>query len=354
MPRILACGGGSLGHIVPIIAVCQALRNLSPSVQVSIACTERPEEAEYLRTTHIPFTPLPTPRRTLSFPQTFYRSTRAAQHLLQTFQPDAILSRGGAVSLPLCLAALRRNLPIILHESDAVMGLATRSTALWARNLTTGFPAENYPRMFRSRITVTGNPVRPEMTRGSREEGLRITRFSGERPILLVVGGSQGAQAINEIVIALLPELTKICDIIHITGPGKLQPNTYNLTPHHGYWLTEFTNETLPHLYAMTTLALSRAGATFLSELAANGIPSIITPLRGVAHDHQWHNAQFFARHDACLPIEQDDLPQKLVPQIQQLLHNPALQAELRENMRTLHHPDASRHIAEIILKSVA
>lgn len=349
MPRILACGGGSLGHLVPIIAVCQALRNLSPSVQISVACTERPEEAEYLRTTHLPFTPLPTPRRTWSFPQTFYKSYRAAQHLLTTFQPEAILSRGGAISVPLCLAATRNRLPIILHESDARMGWATCCIAWRALSVTTGFPSEAYPRIFRSRLTFTGNPTRAEITKGSREEGLRITGLSGKRPILLVLGGSKGAQFFNNLITHSLEEILCEVDVVHLTGKGK--PGAEE---RRGYWKSDVVYDQLPHLYALATIALSRAGASNLSELAANGIPSVIVPLRGVAHDHQWHNAQVFANHHACLLIEQGYLPTQLLPQLRGLLATPLLRFELARNIRTFHPPDASRQIAEIVLRTLA
>lgn len=354
MSRVLACGSGSIGHLAPLVAVCRALCAASPQTTLLIACGTRPKESGYLREENLPYITLPVPQRSWAFLQTFFRSYRAASHLLQAFQPDIILSRGGAVSLPLCLAAARRRLPIILHESDRVMGLATRGTAWWARSITTGFPKENYPHIFRSSLTATGNPLRPEITKGSREEGLRITKLSGKRPILLVIGGSQGAQAINEIVMKLLPTLTHWCDVVHIAGPGKLKPNTYNLKPTYGYWSTEFAHDELPHLYAIATIALSRAGATFLSELAANGIPSIMVPLRGLAQDHQWYNAKFFADHHACVLLEQECLTEQLIPTIQNILDHHSMYEQMRKNLLTLHHPDAARHIAEIVLKNIA
>ena len=353
MPRLLACGSGSIGHLAPLVAVCRALLALSPSTTILISCGMRPEESEYLRTENFSCAALPQPQRSWLFPQAFLRSYRAACHLLNTFQPDAILSRGGAISVPLCLAAARKHLPIILHESDRVMGLATRCTAWWARTITTGFPPENYPNMFRSRMTQTGNPVRPEIMQGSREEGLRITGFSGKKPILLVIGGSQGAQAINEIVASLLPELTQLCDIIHITGPGKpLAPSPQPPAPR--YWSTEYAHGELPHLYATATIALSRAGAGVLSELAANGIASVVVPLRGLAQDHQWHNVHFFAQRDACILLEQEYLARQLVAEIQGIINHPDTCTELREKILSLHSPDAARHIAEIVLKNIA
>lgn len=349
MPHILACGSGSIGHLAPLVAISRALRTITPHAIIAFACGMRPEESEYLRAEHVSWHALPQPQRSWSFPHTFLRSYRAAIHLLQTFQPDIILSRGGTISVPICLAASRKHLPIILHESDAVMGLATRCTAWWARSVTTGFPLESYPSIFRSRLMVTGNPVRPEMTKGSREEGLRITQFSGKRPIVLIIGGSQGAQFFNNLLQQILDPVLSFADVIHIIGKGK--PGA---TARAGYWSSAFAYDQLPHLYAIATVALSRAGAGVMSELTANGIPSIVVPLRGLAQDHQWYNASFFARQHACVLVGQECPAEQFVADIRRIVDHASVRADLTANMRVLHHPDASRHIAEIVLKAIA
>lgn len=349
MPRILACGSGSIGHLSPLIAVYHALLTVSPRATVSFACGERPEEGEYLSTEHVAWHALPQPQRSLSFPHTLLRSYAAADDLLRRFQPDVVFSRGGAVSVPVCLAAYRRHIPVVLHESDAVIGLATHCIAWWARHITAGFPRENYPRIFRSRLTVTGNPVRPDMTMGSRTEGLHITQFSGKRPIILFIGGSQGAQFFNDLLQKILKNLLSFADVVHITGRGKR-----GAAARAGYWSSEFTNDHLPHLYAIATVAMSRAGAGVMSELAANGIPSIVVPLRGLAQDHQWQNAHFFARQNACVLLEQDCPATQFVAAIRRITDHASVRVGLTTRMRNLHHPHASRHIAEIVLKSIA
>lgn len=349
MPRILACGSGSIGHLAPLVAVCQAICSSDPTAHITVACTEREREKTFLRRCGFSPIPLPSPHSPLGF----LRAIKKSFTLLRDNTPNVVFGKGGAVSLPICLAARWKGIPIVLHESDAVMGRTNRFLSHIAKVVCLGFPqAKSYK--LKATSFVTGNPVRPEMTRGSREEGLRMTQFSGKRPMLLIIGGSQGAQAINEIIIALLPKLTELCDIIHITGPGKSLPTPYPLPPTPSYWAAEFVHDELPHLYAIATIALSRAGAGVLSELAANGIPSIVVPLRGLAQDHQWHNARFFVEQHACLQLEQEDLQTQLVPQVYGLLHNSSLHTELKRNLETLHHPDAARHIAEIVLKNIA
>lgn len=343
MPCILACAGGSIGHLAPLVAVCHAIQARDSAVRIAVACAAQEQEQTFLRREG--FTPvvLPSPRSPLGF----LRAIRRSFALLRECSPSVIFGKGGAVSIPLCLAAWWKGIPIILHESDVVMGRANRFLSRFADVVCRGFP---------------GNPVRTEMLAGSRAEGLRITGFSGERPILLVIGGSQGAQAINEAVAALLPELLRLCDIIHITGPGKPPAPRSPVRPHpggplpalSGYWSTAFAGDTLPHLYALATAALSRAGAGVLSELAANGIPSIVVPLRGLAQDHQWHNASLFAKQHACVLLEQEHLAGQLVRELQRMITHPNIRAELSGNALSLHAPDAAGHIAEIVLKNIA
>ena len=355
MPRIFACGGGSIGHLAPIVAVCQAICSRDPTAHVTIACAEQDHEQTFLRRYGFPPIPLPSPHSPLGF----LRAIKKSFTLLRDRTPNVVFGKGGAVSLPICLAARWKGIPIVIHESDAVMGRTNRFLSRIANVVCLGFPEAVSGERFAmsnntARYIVTGNPVRPEMARGSREEGLRITQFSGKRPILLIIGGSQGAQAINEIIAALLPELTKFCDIIHITGPGKMPHATCHMPHAKAYWSIEYVHDELPHLYAITTIALSRAGAGVLSELAANGIPSIVVPLRGLAQDHQWHNAQCFARQHACILLEQECLTNLLIATIQRMIDHPTMCTELRKRILSFYVPDAARHIAEIILKNIA
>lgn len=332
---ILACAGGSIGHLAPLVAVCRAIRSRDPAVRIVVACAAREQERAFLQREGFAPVVLPSKRSPLGF----LRALRGSFALLRECSPRVVFGKGGAVSIPLCLAAWWKGIPVVIHESDAVMGRTNRFLARFADVVCRGFP---------------GNPVRPEMLTGSREEGLRMTGFSGQRPILLVIGGSQGAQAINDAVLGMLPHLTSLCDVIHLTGPGKLSARRPPLSAPRTYWSTDFANDALPHLYAAATVALSRAGAGVLSELAAHGIPSILVPLRGLAQDHQRANADFFARRHACRLLEQERLMERLVPELRQIIDHPALRAELSGNALSLHVPDAAGHIAEIILKRIA
>lgn len=200
-----------------------------------------------------------------------------------------------------------------------------------------------------SKLIVTGNPLRPHITDGSKTEGLRITGLSGKRPILLVIGGSQGAQALNNAIVENIDSLLAQVDIVHLTGRGK---KTSISKP--GYWQTEFAHEELPHLYAIAEMALSRAGAGTITELAANGIPMILVPIEGLANNHQVLNAITAQENGGCIILLQNHVTAELIDVITNLLEKPERRTEISRNVRSLHKPSASGHIAKIIIQCVA
>ncbi len=197
--------------------------------------------------------------------------------------------------------------------------------------------------------TVTGNPIRPNAINGSREKGLAITGLSGKRPILFVMGGSQGAQALNDAITQNIDALLAMADIVHLTGRRKK-----TLIKRDGYWQTEFAHEELPHLYAIADIALSRAGAGSISELAANGIPMILVPIEGLANNHQVLNAIAAQENGKCILLLQEHLTPGLVDVISDLMKNPERITEISQNVRSLNQPSAAGHIATIILQCVA
>lgn len=332
---------------MPVIAVAEELRTMQPEAEIHIAFTDSRAGMpgtvlKKLRGNDIQCTALPIIRSSVALPWSFLQNIAAARRLLAAFQPDVIFSKGGAAGLPLLWLAHRRKIPIVIHESDAVMGRANRFAARFATTICTGFPLHE-------KFVVTGNPIRAEVLRGRREEGLHITGFTGTRPILLVLGGSQGALAINRIILSHLPALLKLCDVIHITGPDK---EGASLRP--GYWARDFALDELPHLYACATFALSRSGASSIAELAAFGIPAILVPLRGLAQDHQSANARSAEQTGGCVIVQQEILEEKLLLTVRQILREPALQERMAGGMQSLSRPSAARRIAEIVVGTLA
>ncbi len=328
MLRVLFAAGGSIGHIAPCVAVWRAVQKIKPVTEAHFVCSTREEDIRFLQKEGVICTALGGRGISIwTLPAILSRAWKVLSHVT----PDVIFTKGGGVTVPIALAGWMRGIPIVVHESDAIPGRATRLLSTFATHVVQGFPA---------------NPIRPEILRGSRERGLALTGFSGDRPILLVMGGSQGAAALNDAVAAKLDELLVRVDIVHITGKGKsgasAQPGKY--------WTCEFAHKEYPHLLAIADIALSRAGAGSISELAVSGIAAILVPLRGLAHDHQERNARAMEEKDACVVIEQDSLVRALLPAVKRFLDDPPLLQHMQETMHTLAGLDASRKVAEILL----
>ncbi|MDD5041135.1 MAG: UDP-N-acetylglucosamine--N-acetylmuramyl-(pentapeptide) pyrophosphoryl-undecaprenol N-acetylglucosamine transferase [Candidatus Peribacteraceae bacterium] len=343
---VLFIGGGSIGHIAPGIAVARALLALKPDIGVHFIVSTRPEDVPFVEQAGFPVSTIDAPRLSWRFPFAFVRAVHAARRLLQETNPTVIFSKGGYVSVPVCLAARRMRIPIILHESDAVSGWANRLVGRWASVICTGFAGS----VKNPKAICTGIPIREDMTAGSRQRGLAITGLSRIRPVLLVVGGSQGALELNRAIARHLPELLEHCEIIHLTGRGK-----ETVAGHFpGYWQCPFAVDEYPHLFAAADLALSRAGATTLMELAAVGLPAILVPLEGVAHDHQRRNAEIAVQSGGCILLEQGRLPASLVPTVRHLIEASDSRRIMANAIRALHHPDATRQIAAVIARQLA
>ncbi|PIR54506.1 hypothetical protein COU75_00445 [Candidatus Peregrinibacteria bacterium CG10_big_fil_rev_8_21_14_0_10_42_8] len=339
MLKILFVGGGSVGHIAPAIAVWEELKKLSPHTSAHFVCSPRPDDSAFLTKHKLPYSVLDAPRLSVLYPLRIIHAVRAAKKIVFTFKPDCIFSKGGYVSIPICFVAKQLHIPIILHESDTVSGYANRIVSRWATKICTGFPSKH---------TVTGNPLRKNITKGSKEEGLNISGLDGHKPILLVIGGSQGAEALNNAVVQNLDDLLLRCDVLHITGRGKLSKITKD-----GYYSAEFADSELRHFYACSTVALSRAGAGSISELSANGIPTILVPLRKVGHDHQYKNAVASVKDGGCMCLEQTLLQKKLVSTVHSLIADDEKRAAMSKKIRMFSHPDAALQIAKIIVQTL-
>jgi UDP-N-acetylglucosamine--N-acetylmuramyl-(pentapeptide) pyrophosphoryl-undecaprenol N-acetylglucosamine transferase len=207
---------------------------------------------------------------------------------LGRLQPDLVFSKGGFVAVPVVWAAWLRRIPVIIHESDAIPGLATRLTAPMARKILLGFEdAKCGLEKWAQKIQVVGAPIRGEIFEGNRKQALALTGFSGNRPVLLVMGGSGGAMALNDAVMQEKSKLTEHFDMVHLTGAGKGE----QVKEAH-YLSFPYLKSELKDIYTITSIAVSRAGANSLAELSALGIPALLFPLGlDSSRGDQWANA---------------------------------------------------------------
>lgn len=335
--KIVLTGGGTAGHIMPNLALVPYLR---PAFDIVYIGSEQGLEKDLVR--DLPFFSIPCEkfRRSLSpknllLPFRLFQSVRAAGALLDKIQPDLVFSKGGFVALPVCLAAKRRKIPVFAHESDFSLGLANRLCLPFCRNLFTSFPQPSGKKFIH-----TGAPLRPALYRG------RASAFLSEHglshPLLLIMGGSLGAQALNHAVEAVLPDLRKTWNVVHLCGKNP------HPAPEKGYLPLPFCDR-MPDLYAATDLALSRAGANAAFELAALGIPTLFVPLPASAsRGDQIQNAEYFARKNCALVLPQEDLsPKTLLDSLRDLDRQaPALRA----NLKTLTRLDGTKEIADILI----
>ncbi len=211
---------------------------------------------------------------------------------LGRLKPDVIFSKGGYVAVPVVFAAWLRRIPIFIHESDSIPGLATRLTARFAQKIFLGYESAALElSRYEKKLEFVGQPLREEITKGSRKKALELTGFSGHRPVLLIMGGSQGAMQLNQMLEHEKKTLEKNYDIIHLFGPG----NGKEREEAH-YFARPYLKEELPDVYALASMAISRAGANSLAELELCGIPTLMFPLNPkFSRGDQLANAQAMA-----------------------------------------------------------
>lgn len=282
-----------------------------------------------------------------------------AHGIVQSFNPDVIFAKGGYVALPVVLAAGWLKVPVIIHESDSRLGLANRMALKSATKIAVAFPVEEYfksnpgLREHENKLVYTGLPVATGLLEATPKKF-----FAEKRKTVLITGGSQGAQAINEAIWEILPELTGKYNVIHQVGDLHLEKALKhrdelpgNLADH--YIAMGFEMKGFWAALKSADVVVSRAGS-FIFELQALGKPAVLIPLPGSASDHQRHNAQLLADRKAVLAVNQSDLTsEKLLALIEQILNDDKLQTELSAGMRALGtiNLTASRTLADLIIK---
>jgi len=214
--------------------------------------------------------------------------------ILKRFKPDVLFSKGGFVSLPPSIAAYLLKIPVVSHESDLEPGLANKMVFRFSRKICVSYPeTKEFLKQYSGRIIVTGNPVREEIFKGSKEEGYKFTGLKKTKKIVLIIGGSQGSSNMNGLIKRNLSELLKKYQIVHLVGKGKLDFSVYK----DGYKQYEFLNEQFKDVYAISDLIICRAGANTLGEIAALSKNAILMPL-GLEQSRgdQIQNARLFSK----------------------------------------------------------
>lgn len=365
MTRIVLTGGVSGGHTYPLVAVAREIRHQVPDAQFLFLGPKGKFEVVAMREEGITARYLITGkwRRYFSF-LNFVDLFRIPIGFLQSlwhlfwFMPDAVFSKGGSASVPVVVAAWLYRIPILLHDSDAKSGAANRFCARFAtrvaiayENVRADFPA--------SKIALTGNPVRQEMMQGDVARGIEAMHLRIDLPTILVIGGSQGAQAINRHILEILPALLEQnIQVVHQTGESNLEGVVRAVTDF-GINVSEslyrpvgfMDAQTLADMYQVAQVVVSRAGAGSISELAANKKASVLIPLPSAANDEQRLNAYEIQETGGAIVVEEKNLTEHVFLEVlQELLHDGEKRELLGERLAAFYHPDAEERIAQALL----
>jgi len=364
--RILLTGGGTGGHIMPILAVVKSIKKITKRevefLLVGLVDQDSKTilENEGIRVKNIACGKF---RRYFSI-KNFTDLFKIPVGLIQAFwhvyifMPDVTFSKGGYASIPGSFASWFFRIPILSHESDTVPGLSNKFIGKLSKIVAVAFqkPFEYFSK---KKTVLLGNPIRQEIFLGSAEKCRGEFSIALDRTIIFVIGGSQGAVEINKAVLGILSQLVEKADVIHQCGRKDFENVKQRAAEilgqdfeKKGYHPRDFISNELSDIFAGADLVITRAGANVLSEIAVSGKPSIIIPLLSSAGDHQKENAFEFTKAGASIVIEHSNLTSGLfLAEINKILDSSDLAKAMGDNAKKLAHPDASDKIAELILK---
>lgn len=315
MKKILLTGGGTAGHVTPNLALIPSLRELGYEIHYmgSYEGIEKRLIADY----DIPYYGISTGkfRRYLSLknftdPFRVLKGFSEAKKTIKKIKPDIVFSKGGFVSVPVVRAAASRKIPCIIHESDMTPGLANKLCFKSAKKICCNFP-ETVKTLPEGKAVLTGSPIRAELLSGDRLQGLRICNFASDKPVIMVIGGSTGARAINNTVRESLDTLLKSYQIVHLCGKGNLDES---LADRAGYKQFEYVKEDLKDLFAMADIVISRAGANSICELLELKKPNILIPLPlSCSRGDQILNAESFEAQGYSMVLTEETMTSALL-----------------------------------------
>lgn len=361
--KILFVGGGTAGSVSPLLALAQEFRKRVPGVEFFWLGTKTGPEQTLVEEQDIKFAAISCGkwRRYFSLqnilaPFQVIGGFFQACKILRRFKPDAVLTAGSFVAVPVIWAAWFRRIPRFVHQQDVQVGLANRLLAGIATRITVAWP--DLVKEFSSKKTIAvGNPVRAEIMLGQAARAHERFKLEKDLPVLLIMGGGTGAKALNEIAAAAAPRLVEFCQVIHLTGGGDKHHETVaelgkTLTIHaNRYHVFEFVTSEMPDMLAVADFVVARAGMGTISELSALGKAALLIPMPAT---HQEDNARFCIEQDAVEVLPQPKLtPEIFAVEIKDLINKPERRQELGERFKKLLPQGAAGKIVKLVLDVV-
>jgi UDP-N-acetylglucosamine--N-acetylmuramyl-(pentapeptide) pyrophosphoryl-undecaprenol N-acetylglucosamine transferase len=370
--KILFTGGGTGGHVVPIIAIVREIRRIYQKQDLEFFYLGPKDEFgevllsnEGIKIKNVLAGKIRRYSDWKSISQNFLDICfKIPVGIVQSFfyiffiAPDIIFSKGGFGSIPPVIAGKILFVPVLLHESDVTPGMANKFISRFALEIFVSFPKTQYFPL--KKMVLVGNPIRREILEGSAEEAKNFFKLVSGKPVILILGGSQGAQRINDKILEILPDLLQDFEVIHQTGDrnfeqvqaeAKVMINNKDLE--NFYHPFPFLKEPdLSKAYAVANLIVSRAGSGSIFEIAAVGKPAVLVPLPESAQNHQVENAYAFAEKGAGIVIEETNFTSHFFLQrLKQLFSQPEKLAEMKEKSKEFAKPQAGRIIANYLVE---
>lgn len=310
MKKIVLTGGGTAGHVTPNIALLPELKKAGYEIYY-IGSKEGMEKA-LIEKEGIPYYGISAGKLrryfdVKNFTDTFriVKGFNEAIRVLRKIKPDIVFSKGGFVSSPVVWAAKIKGVPVVIHESDMTPGLANRLALPFAKKICYTFP-ETIKHIPKNKGVFTGLPVRNSLLNGDAEKGRSMCGFKDSKPVIVVIGGSQGSVHVNTVVREALNNITSRYNVCHICGKGNIDKKLIGIS---GYKQFEYVNDELKHIFAMADMVISRAGATAIFELLALKKPNLLIPLSANAsRGDQILNSRSFEKQGFSRVLEEDKL----------------------------------------------
>ena len=365
--RILVSGGGTGGHIYPALAVARELRRKYDADLLYLGDANG-LETRIVPQEGIPFAPIVAGKlrrylsaETLTDLGRIPVGMRQAIGHVREFQPDAVFTSGGYVSVPAGFAARTQGVPFLMHQQDVPPNLANRLLTPLATKISVSFP-DSLRYFPKDRTTLSGNPVRAEVLAMANVPGaLRKLDFQLDPalPALLVTGGSQGARRLNQVIVEALPQLLPRCQVLHVSGEYTYEETRaaaerqFEMLPalRPRYALHAYLSSEMPAALAASDVVLCRSGAATLAELAIMGRPSLLIPLPpGFTGSPQQVNAEMFVKAGAAeMTLDKDLTPDRLCATLFPLLGDPVRRNAMGEAARSFAHPEAAAKLADSV-----
>ena len=361
--RVLLVGGGTGGHISPLLAIVEALRERDPEVRLLFIGGRRGKEGELVPEAGIAFHAVPMDSlrdpdsrvallgTLVSLPLAYF----SALFRLIGERPNVAVTSGGAIALPVILAARTLRVPVYLWAGDALPGRASRMLARFAQRIGVTFDQARGT-FAPGKATVTGTPIRASLLKWKRGPARSAMDVPGDATLVVVTGGSQGSERVNEAISGALPQLLQKSYVLHVTGEthiarAKAREGTLPADLRMRYLPRAYLRDEMGAVLAAADLVVGRAGSSSIAEPLAFGTPLVLVPFGAAMEGHQEANARAASEAGAAVIVRESQLPDRLTTEISALLNDPARLARMADSARKAGRPDAAKDIAKSVFE---